>query len=39
MIPEQENLLSSVKNAIRILRSFKMDQPQKGYANLLQSLD
>ncbi|WP_066069712.1 IclR family transcriptional regulator [Neobacillus soli] len=38
MIQEQEKLLSSVKNAIRILRSFKMDQPQKGVRELAAEL-
>lgn len=34
----QENVLSSVKNAIRILRSFKMDDPQKGVRELAVEL-
>jgi IclR family transcriptional regulator, KDG regulon repressor len=38
MIQEQEKLLSSVKNAIRILRAFKMDQPQKGVRELAKEL-
>lgn len=35
---EQEKLLSSVKNAIRILRAFKMNQPQKGVRELANEL-
>lgn len=27
--PKNEYLLSSVKNALRILRSFSMDEPEK----------
>ena len=38
MIQEQEKLLSSVKNAIKILRSFKMDHPQKGVRELAAEL-
>ncbi|MBY0149487.1 IclR family transcriptional regulator [Neobacillus niacini] len=38
MIQEQEKLLSSVKNAIKILRAFKMDQPQKGVRELANEL-
>lgn len=35
---EQVNFLSSVSNAIKILRSFKMDQPQKGVRELAAEL-
>ncbi|WP_413299769.1 IclR family transcriptional regulator [Bacillus sp. 1P10SD] len=35
---EQENLLSSVSNAIKILRAFKMDRPQKGVRELAGEL-
>jgi IclR family transcriptional regulator, KDG regulon repressor len=35
---EQGNLLSSVSNAIKILRSFKMEQPQKGVRELAAEL-
>ncbi|WP_066255920.1 IclR family transcriptional regulator [Neobacillus drentensis] len=38
MKEEQDNLLSSVRNAIKILRSFKMDQPQKGVRELAAEL-
>jgi IclR family transcriptional regulator, KDG regulon repressor len=38
MIQEHEKVLSSVKNAIRILRAFKMDQPQKGVRELAKEL-
>ncbi|MCM3568064.1 IclR family transcriptional regulator [Neobacillus mesonae] len=38
MIQEQDKLLSSVKNAIKILRTFKMDQPQKGVRELANEL-
>ncbi|MEH7113764.1 IclR family transcriptional regulator [Neobacillus niacini] len=38
MIQEQENVLSSVKNAIKIMRSFKMDEPQKGVRELAAEL-
>lgn len=34
----QENILSSVKNAIKILRSFTMDDPQKGVRELASDL-
>lgn len=36
---EQKNLLSSVNNAIRILRAFTMDEPQKGVRELARELD
>ncbi|WP_066307918.1 IclR family transcriptional regulator [Bacillus sp. FJAT-29814] len=35
---EKENALSSVSNAIKILRSFKMEQPQKGVRELAAEL-
>lgn len=35
---EKENVLSSVSNAIKILRSFKMEQPQKGVRELAAEL-
>ncbi len=35
---KQENLLLSVSNAIRILRSFTMDEPQKGVRELAREL-
>ncbi|ULT54923.1 IclR family transcriptional regulator [Neobacillus drentensis] len=38
MIQEQDKLLSSVKSAIKILRAFKMDQPQKGVRELANEL-
>jgi IclR family transcriptional regulator, KDG regulon repressor len=38
MIQEQEKMLSSVKNAIRILRAFKMEKPQKGVRELANEL-
>ncbi|MBB6444274.1 IclR family transcriptional regulator [Bacillus benzoevorans] len=38
MEKEQDHLLSSVKNTLKILRSFKMDQPQKGVRELAAEL-
>lgn len=38
MKPEQENVLSSVKNTLRILRSFSMEQPQRGVRELADEL-
>ncbi|MDQ0218019.1 IclR family transcriptional regulator [Peribacillus cavernae] len=38
MKTEQENLLSSVNNALKVLRSFKMEQPQKGVRELADEL-
>jgi IclR family transcriptional regulator, KDG regulon repressor len=35
---EQENLLSSVRNTLKILRSFKMEKPQKGVRELADEL-
>jgi IclR family transcriptional regulator, KDG regulon repressor len=35
---EQTNLLSSVRNALKILRSFKMEEPQKGVRELANEL-
>lgn len=35
---EKENVLSSVSNAIKILRSFKMEHPQKGVRELAAEL-
>ncbi|WP_203557408.1 IclR family transcriptional regulator [Bacillus sp. B15-48] len=39
MIQEQDKLLSSVKNALRVLRAFKMNQPQKGVRELASELE
>jgi DNA-binding IclR family transcriptional regulator len=39
MKKEQDHLLSSVKNTLRILRSFKMEQPQKGVRELAAELE
>jgi IclR family KDG regulon transcriptional repressor len=36
--PNEENLLSSVKNALRILHSFTMDEPEKKIGELSASL-
>ncbi len=38
MKTEQDNLLSSVKNTLRILRSFSMEQPQRGVRELADEL-
>lgn len=38
MKTEQENVLSSVKNTLRILRSFSMEQPQRGVRELADEL-
>jgi IclR family KDG regulon transcriptional repressor len=35
----QDYLLSSVRNALRILRSFSMDEPEKKISDLAKSLD
>ncbi len=35
---EKDNVLSSVSNAIKILRSFKMEHPQKGVRELAAEL-
>ena len=35
---EHGKVLSSVKNALKILRAFKMDQPQKGVRELAAEL-
>lgn len=35
---EQENTLSSVKNALKILLSFTMNHPQKGVRELAAEL-
>ena len=38
MQKEKENVLSSVKNALRILRAFQMSEPQKGVRELAAEL-
>lgn len=38
MKTEQDSLLSSVKNTLKILRSFSMDQPQRGVRELAEDL-
>lgn len=38
MKTEQENVLSSVRNALKVLSSFKMEQPQKGVRELAEEL-